>query len=361
MSTDEILHRLYYIEHNLDGVAGLTSKAKQINKSITKKEVEEWLKRQESYQLNYSKPTKRKTYLPIYSENPNAWQLDLTFIPQYKKQNRGNYVLFTAINITSRYGYVSFSTNKKASTILALMKDFVDLVHPEKIDGDKGSEYINKEFTDYLRQSHIESNFYKSDSHKLGIINRFHRTLKEKITKWMSASGSVTWINVINDLVLNYNKTSHRGIRGATPLEVFESPILQSLLVDDKKAQTAQLNDQLRPLHIDDFVRVLKNLKQFENRMTTKYSSEIYQVVKVNTNTVNVIDELNHLLTFKKSQVQKINPNIENVQPDVSVKARMVNRKERLVRKEDLIDAPTQTRTRGGGKHTKKDDIAIVK
>jgi hypothetical protein len=45
----------------------------------------------------------KKEFLPIYSDAPYAFQIDLTFLPRYKKQNNNNSVLFTAININSRY------------------------------------------------------------------------------------------------------------------------------------------------------------------------------------------------------------------------------------------------------------------
>lgn len=37
-------------------------------------------------------------YLPIYSDAEYAFQIDLTFFPRYKKQNKNYEVLFTAIN-----------------------------------------------------------------------------------------------------------------------------------------------------------------------------------------------------------------------------------------------------------------------
>ena len=345
MKVETILHKLYYIEHNYDGIQKLTKKAKAIDNNITQKEVEAWLKKQNTYQVNTVKPTKHSDFLPIFTESHSSWQLDLTFIPQYKTQNNGNYVLFTAIHINSRFAYVSYATNKKAPTILQLMKVFNDKFQPNKLDGDKGSEYINKQFIEYLKKEQIEYNFYKSDSHKLGIINRFHRTLKEKIQKFISASGSTKWITVIDDIVKSYNNTYHRGIR-AKPIEVFKSPVLQDLIIDEKKRTTERLKENEKPLVEGDFVRTIKNLSQFENRMTTKNSAEIYRIVKVKANTIDALDEKQHTHTFKKTQVIKINPNIENAKKDESVKARKVNRDIRLIRKEDLIDAPMPTRTR---------------
>ena len=45
------------------------------------------MKRQATNQMNYS-TVKIKKQLPIYSEIPNSYQIDLTFLTKYKKQNK---------------------------------------------------------------------------------------------------------------------------------------------------------------------------------------------------------------------------------------------------------------------------------
>ena len=116
MTDDELLNDLYYIKKNYDGVQGLYTKAKIIHPSITNKFVSEWLKKQQSNQVTYKKIGK-KEFLPIYSEIPYAFQIDLTFFPKYKKQNNNYEVLFTAININTRFVYAYYSKNKTGSVI----------------------------------------------------------------------------------------------------------------------------------------------------------------------------------------------------------------------------------------------------
>ena len=101
MNDDELLHKLYYKELILGGVQVLYKAAKQAHPKITMKIVKEWLNKQQASQLN-SKPIIAKDFKPIYSEQPYAFQIDLTFFPRYKKQNDKYYVLFTAININTR-------------------------------------------------------------------------------------------------------------------------------------------------------------------------------------------------------------------------------------------------------------------
>ena len=53
-----------------------------------------------------------------------------------------------------------------------------------------------------------------NDHHKLGIIDRFIRTLRERIKKYQSAYKTTRYINVLDELVDNYNNSYHSGIQG---------------------------------------------------------------------------------------------------------------------------------------------------
>ena len=100
----DVLERLYNNELNLDSANVLYHKAKKLDRNIKLNDVKEFLTNQSTYQQNY-KNNKQKNYLPIYSNDHYSFQLDLTFLPKYKQQNKGYTVIFTAININSKYVY----------------------------------------------------------------------------------------------------------------------------------------------------------------------------------------------------------------------------------------------------------------
>ena len=56
----------------------------------------------------------KKQYLPIYSDTPYAFQIDLTFFDSAKRLNDGYNILFTAININTRFAYAYYSKDKTA-------------------------------------------------------------------------------------------------------------------------------------------------------------------------------------------------------------------------------------------------------
>ena len=104
MNDDELLNKLCYKDLVLSGVDELYKRAKQAHPKITMKIVKEWLSKQQSAQMN-NKAVKKIEFKPIYAESSYSFQMDLTLFPRYTKKNDGYYILFTAININTRYGY----------------------------------------------------------------------------------------------------------------------------------------------------------------------------------------------------------------------------------------------------------------
>ena len=85
--------------------------------------------------------------------------------------------MFTAININSRYAYAYYGKNKETSTILQFLEKFKKQskeIHT--ITADSGSEFTNKQCKNWFEDNNITMFYAVGDSHKLGIINRFHRT-----------------------------------------------------------------------------------------------------------------------------------------------------------------------------------------
>ena len=85
MNDTDLLIDIYYNKHNYDGVDNLYKKAKITNKNITRAFVKEWLSNQ-STQQEVHKSTKKKIFLPIYSDTPFSLQIDLTFFQDIKSK-----------------------------------------------------------------------------------------------------------------------------------------------------------------------------------------------------------------------------------------------------------------------------------
>jgi transposase InsO family protein len=78
---------------------------------------------------------------------------------------------------------------------------------------DEGSEFTNLQFRKFCRDKNIEIYFTKNDKYKLGIVNRFHRTLKDKLREISETDPKFRWIDhIIDKVILDYNKAPNQGI-----------------------------------------------------------------------------------------------------------------------------------------------------
>jgi hypothetical protein len=303
MKDSDLLNDLYYNKHNYDGITNLYKKAKKINVNITKDFVKEWLDLQSSHQQTAVKVGK-KDYLPIYSETPYSFQIDLTFFPRYATRNKNFSVLFTAINVNSRYVFAYKSKDKSMTTILEFMEKMEQHTPINSITCDEGTEFNNKKFISFCNSNNITLYFVKGDSHKLGIINRFHRTLKDKLSKYFIATNSVNWVDVFDKIVNNYNHTINRGI-GIEPAKV--NTMIEKYIINEKREKTEKIKDKIgEMIEVGDFVRLKRDKKLFGDKMLSKYGDSVYEVTRIKNNSLELIDNHDNLIKVKKSEVLKV-------------------------------------------------------
>lgn len=122
---------------------------------------------------------KRHDMLPIFSSSPNVWFMDL-FI-----NGNGNppyYLLFIGANSHYAKAYNLYSRDTNA--ILQLIKSFVKEFHPLKLISDSEKAFQDKKLTEFLENHDIQHTIInvsetRTNHHRLGIIDRFVRTLRD--------------------------------------------------------------------------------------------------------------------------------------------------------------------------------------
>jgi len=309
------------------GIDQLYLKAKIKHPNIKKSFVKEWLGNQKGYQLNKIKKVGKTIYLPIYSEMPFSFQLDLTFFPRYRKYNKSFYVLFTAININSRFAYAFYGRNKEKETILDMLKKMAEKTVINSITCDLGSEFNNDIFKQYCYDNEIIIYFVKDDSHKMGIINRFHRTIKDILAQYISDENELNWVDVIDDIIYNYNHSVNRGI-GIEPYKVNNA--IEVDIINQKREETEKIKSKEKEVfNVGDFVRVLRKKKQFEDKLLNK--DIIFEVMKVKNNSLILEDPKGNEYKTKKKYCFVINPD-KTIYPDVESKIQTATKENKVER-----------------------------
>ncbi|KAE9532372.1 hypothetical protein AGLY_009995 [Aphis glycines] len=93
---------------------------------------------------------------------------------------------------------------------------------PKLLHADKGLEFENKHFKNVLKKYSIHM-YHTQNEEKSAIIERFNRTLNGKMRLCFEVQKSKKWINILQNLLDEYNfKDIHRSI-GMKPCEVNKS------------------------------------------------------------------------------------------------------------------------------------------
>ncbi|PSD62788.1 hypothetical protein C7G80_19290, partial [Acinetobacter nosocomialis] len=192
------------------GMESLFKKAKALNKNITKDDVRKW------YASNievarFQKERPKFKGFKIASDNPNSWQIDLAFWMKKRGQRPSEggraplQPILTAVNINSRIGYAQLLDNKRAKTVLDAVKSFVKTNKVEIVTSDNGSEFMNKSIQRFFKDKNIDHyNNEPGDHQTMGKIERFNRTLKQRIIRLPNRDNIDN--KLLQKLIQNYNR-----------------------------------------------------------------------------------------------------------------------------------------------------------
>ena len=129
---------------------------------------------------------------------------------------------------------------------------------PNKIWVDKGSEFYNNSLKKLLQDNDIVM-YSTNDKGKSVVAERFIRTLKNKIDKYMTSISKSVYIDKLYDIVKKYNNTYHTSIK-MKPVDVKDNTYI------DLKTE---VNDKNTKFEVGDHVRISK----YKNIFTKGYMS----------------------------------------------------------------------------------------
>ena len=172
---------------------------------------------------------------------------------------------------------------------------------PNKIWVDKGSEFYNSSFKKWLKDNDIEM-YSIHNERKSVVAERFIRTLKNKIYKYMTSISKNVYIDKLGDIVDKYNNTYHKTIK-MKPIDVKDNTY-----IDFEK----EVNDKDPKFKVGDHVRISKYKNIFAKGYTPNWSEEIFVISKIK-NTVPWTYAINDLNgeeitgSFYEKELQKTN------------------------------------------------------
>ena len=216
------------------------------------------------------------------------------------KYNKGNQYLLCAIDLFSKYVWVVPIKDKKVTSIVNGFQKIISKGRkPNKIWVDQGSEFYNNYFKDVLKINNIEM-YSTYNEGKSIVAERFIRTLKNKIFKYMAAISKNVCFDVLDDIVDKYNNTNHRTVK-MKPIDV----------TGDSYAKYNQNSNKKDPkFKVGDHVKISKHKNIFAKVYAPNWSEEVFVVSKIKNivHRTYVINDLNGeemAGSFYKKEMQK--------------------------------------------------------
>lgn len=259
----------------LDPETGFTNaedifrKLKAAGYDYTRAQVKEFLDDEETVQRHRS-PKQPKFHITAYF-NDHKWQADLVDLSSQATTNRNYHWLLTVVDVLSKWAWVIPLKNKTEVSVSTAFKDLIQGSgrSPLVLQTDNGTEFKNKKMRELCEGYGIEQVFNRAgDKHAQGVVERFNRTIMGRIEKYRTANGVNNYVDVLQSLVDNYNKTEHSTI-GMSPAEAIDSGEVEPITNEDVKPVE---------LSIGDNVRRMINKGQFAKGYKPNFTSKVYRI-----------------------------------------------------------------------------------
>ena len=204
----------------------------------------------------------------------HQWQADLADMRSLNQYNDNYNYILTVIDVLSKYAWAVPIKRKTGDYVVEAFKSIFKERVPKMLQTDHGTEFINKKTQDLFKSHNIEW-FETYNETKAQIVERFNRTLKDRMYKYFTANNTKRWIDVLPDLIHNYNNSYHRSIK-MTPVQATENPgkAWDNLYNQEQSKNTPKFNP-------GDFVRISKYRKTFKRGYTANYTDEVFVVTDV--------------------------------------------------------------------------------
>jgi hypothetical protein len=222
--------------------------------------------------------TKRRVMVNKIDE---IWTADLVDMSNYSKENKGYKYLLTVLDVFSKYGWIVPMKNKKGLTTAEAFKLILkEGRQPEKLWVDKGTEFYNPHVKSLFKNIYSTENEEKSS-----VIERWNRTMKEKMFKYFTANQTKKYITILPTLVNKYNNTYHNSIKMKPTegsLKMNEDKVRDNLYGKDKKVKSVSKTKLVKTkFKLQDRVRITKKKLFFEKGYTPKWTNEIFVINEI--------------------------------------------------------------------------------
>ena len=237
------------------------------------------LARELGYTLH--KPTRRRfpTLRVLVFGPDEQWAADLVDVQKLKRQNKGVNYLLTVIDVFSKFAWVVPLKQKTGPAVSAALKGILKGKRtPQTFQTDDGKEFYNRHVAKTLKEYGVR-HFSTSGDTKANTVERFNRTFKQRLYRYVTTFNTPTYLPALQALVKGYNASWHRSI-GMAPRDVNEGnarEVWERLYGQKSKKKTTQKS----AFKVGDRVRLNKKHRPFKKGYLPGWTEEVFAVTEM--------------------------------------------------------------------------------
>ena len=180
---------------------------------ISHSQIKKWIQKQESYSRNKSVKRNFQRGRVIVAGIDDQFDADLASLVYYADQNDGYKYLLVVIDIFSCYAWVQPLKDKTATQIVNAFNEILRGGRiPKKLRTDAAKDFTSDKFQKLMKDRNIV-HFVTHNEKQANYVERFIKTLKSRISRYMIEKNTQRYIDVLQKIVTSYNHTLHSGIR----------------------------------------------------------------------------------------------------------------------------------------------------
>lgn len=298
-----MMESVYYEASKPGSYGGIRPLARYSGSPI--KTVTNWLSSQDTYTLH--KPIRkifprRKTFAKGIND---LFQADLVEMQSMSRGNEGNRYILTCVDVFSKYGFAIPLKDKKGPTVSAALETIFSERTPTFLQTDRGVEFLNHHVQDILRKHRVQHYSSLNDDIKAACVERFNRTLKSRIYRYLTHHHTNRWVDALQPVVDSYNRTVHRSI-GMSPIDV--TPEKEDEIAHRLYPPKPKLSWKYQ---IGDRVRIGKYKNVFAKGYLPNWTEEIFSIAERHPThpiTYGLIDASGEAIKgkFYEQEIQKV-------------------------------------------------------
>ena len=233
----------------------------------------------------YSKPPIKNypTNKIVYNSIDEIWSIDLAHISDYKTSNNKGYrYIFIVIDNFSEFLWAIPLENKYSQTITYEFSNILSTSKgkPLKIESDRGTEFYNSIFQNFLKSKNIQHYSRYTDKGP-SIAERVIRTVRNLLKKPMFLAGNADWLSELPSVIKQYNNKVHHSNK-MKPIDASKKSnqkLVYNNLKDDREVRKPKFK-------IGALVRTSDIKRVFSKGDSTNWSYILYTITEVIHDTI---------------------------------------------------------------------------